>query len=330
MKIAILFNEVDRDAPADERDVLDQMEVISDAVCELRHLSVTIPVGLDLYALRSRLLLERPDAVFNLVESLAGSDRLILTVPALLETLQLPFSGAPLEALLKSTNKVLAKILMRALGLPTADWSEGEDLERVFRPGARVIAKSRWSHGSLGLEEDAVLKAAEPDKIRARLRRDEGDCFVEEYIEGREFNLSVLGGAAGPEVLPLAEIRFDEFAPGRPRIVGYRAKWDPDSLESHGTPRTFTFGGRDSELLDRLRHAALACWRGFGLRGYARVDFRVDEAGNPYILEVNANPCLSRDAGFLAAAAEAGLDSTAVVARILADAPGAGGRLKGN
>ena len=330
MKIAVLHNEVAGDAPADERDVLDQMAVINDAVRELRHRPLSIPVSLDLAALRSQLLAERPDVVFNLVESLAGSDRLILTVPALLESLRLPFTGVPLEALLKSTNKVLAKILMRALGLPTADWSEGGDLERVFRPGARVICKSRWSHGSLGLEDDSVLSAAEPDKIRARMRRDEGDCFVEEYIEGREFNLSLLGSADGPEVLPVAEIRFEEFAPGRPRIVGYRAKWDPDSAESHGTPRTFAFGGQDRELLDKLRHAALSCWRGFSLRGYARVDFRVDAAGNPFILEVNANPCLSLDAGFLAAAAEAGLDSTTVIARILADLPGAADTKKGD
>ena len=155
------------------------------------------------------------------------------------------------------------------------------------------------------------------------LRRAErlgGEVFAEAYIAGREFNLSVLAGPDGPEVLPPAEIHFVDYPDDRPRIVGYRAKWDSDSFEYHHTPRSFDFPPPDAPLLAELCRLARACWDLFGLRGYARVDFRVDETGQPWVLEINANPCLSPDAGFGAAAERAGLSFPAVIARILADA----------
>jgi D-alanine-D-alanine ligase len=134
-----------------------------------------------------------------------------------------------------------------------------------------------------------------------------GACFAEAYVAGREFNLSILEEADGPRVLPPAEIIFAEFEPEKPHIVDYRAKWDPDSFEYHHTPRRFAFDGADQALVGQLTALALACWRVFDLKGYARVDFRVDRCGRPWILEVNANPCLSPDAGFAAAVRQAGL-----------------------
>ena len=126
-------------------------------------------------------------------------------------------------------------------------------------------------------------------------------CYAEQYIDGREFNLSVLASPQGPQVLPPAEIDFSGFPPGKPRLVGYRAKWEEGSFEFQHTPRRFDFPAEDGPLLDRLRDLALGSWRVFGLRGYGRVDFRVDEAGHPWVLETNTNPCLSPDAGFYAA-----------------------------
>jgi D-alanine-D-alanine ligase len=117
--------------------------------------------------------------------------------------------------------------------------------------------------------------------------------------------------------LPVAEIRFDAFPADKPRIVGYAAKWDLESFEYRNTPRSFTV---EPELAERLRRIALDCWALFRLDGYARVDFRVDESGRPWVLEVNANPCLSPDAGFAAALAEAGLGYEAAVERLIDDA----------
>ena len=106
-------------------------------------------------------------------------------------------------------------------------------------------------------------------------------CFAEQFIEGREFNLSLLGDASGPQVLPPAEIDFSAFPPGKPRVVGQRAKWHESSFEFSHTPPRFDFPPTDEPLLDHLRNLAGQCWELFGLRGYVRVDFRVDARAGP-------------------------------------------------
>jgi D-alanine-D-alanine ligase len=114
---------------------------------------------------------------------------------------------------------------------------------------------------------------------------------------------------------------FLGYPAGKRRIVDYAAKWDAGSFEFRNTVRRFEFDAADHALLARLVDIAMACWRLFGLRGYARVDCRVDAAGLPWVLEVNVNPCLSPDAGFIAAAMQRGLDLVAVIQRIVTDIP---------
>jgi D-alanine-D-alanine ligase len=176
----------------------------------------------------------------------------------------------------------------------------------------------------VGLEENSVLSVkgsgqllAEMEKRRGQLG---GDCFAEQFIDGREFNLSLLASQEGPEVLPPAEMRFIDYPPEKWKVVGYKAKWDDGSFESLHTQRSFEFPKSERPLLQNLMDMARRCWHLFGLRGYARVDFRVDERNQPWVLEINANPCLSPDAGFVAAASQAGLSYRQVVERIVQDA----------
>jgi D-alanine-D-alanine ligase len=171
-----------------------------------------------------------------------------------------------------------------------------------------------------------VVDAHDLSSLRERLSSRQQNigrpCFAERYVEGRELNVSLLAGPRGPNVLPPAEILFCGFPANTARLVDYRAKWDPDSLEYQNTPRRFRFPAADQPLLEELVRLTRSCWYLFGLRGYARVDFRVDPRGKPWILEVNANPCLSPDAGFAAALGEAGLSFQEGIERILADAVG--------
>ena len=138
--------------------------------------------------------------------------------------------------------------------------------------------------------------------------------LLEHFLPGREFNVSLLAGPRGVEALPVAEIAFVDFPPGVPALVGYEAKWASGSFEETHTVRQFP-GGADAPLLAQIRELALACWDPCGLAGYARVGFGLDESGAPAILEVNTNPCLSADAGFMAAAARGGLTAADVVGR---------------
>jgi len=118
-------------------------------------------------------------------------------------------------------------------------------------------------------------------------------------------------------VLPPCETLFTDWRPEKPRIVGYAAKWRPESFEYRHTRRRLSFPAEDRKLLRELGELALRCWELFGIAGYARVDFRVDAEGRPWILEVNPNPCLTDETGLAGAAEVAGLAPADVVERIV-------------
>jgi len=269
-----------------------------------------------------RLRADRPDFVFNLVETVEGSGRFIHFAPSLLDHLAIPYTGSSTEALFTTSNKLLAKKMLQSSGVRTPQWFSADDLKRN-KPAVEgnFIVKSIWEHASIGLDDASVVCAGSfgdlAREIESRREKLGGDCFAEAYIEGREFNLSLLAGENGPDILPPAEIRFDRFPAGKRKLVGYRAKWSTGSFEYQNTPRCFDFSADEEPLIRRLRDIAGECWRIFGLRGYARVDFRVDDAGVAWVLEINANPCLSPDAGFFAASKEMGLHYREVVRRIV-------------
>jgi D-alanine-D-alanine ligase len=196
-----------------------------------------------------------------------------------------------------------------------------EDAHFVAGP---YIIKAVWEHASTWLGSDSIINARDPYELRkataSRQKNIGMACFAEAFIEGREFNLSLIAGDGGPHVLPPAEIRFDDFPPDKVKVVDYLSKWVEDSFEYHHTPRCFDFPDEDASLLLRLKDLALRCWRVFDLRGYARVDFRIDNTGKPWVLEVNTNPCLSPDGGFYAALERSGLSFVRAIERIIRDA----------
>lgn len=322
MIVAVLYGDVPEGASEDEQDVLVQVEVVTQSLLELGYTPVPVPLSLDLAAAANVLKQLRPGCVFNLVETVQGCGRYIHLGPTLLEGLCLPYTGASTAALLTTSNKLLSKKILVAAGVPTPPWLTSESVLQgeIGFPGPYMI-KSVWEHASIGLDDEAVI--AEPACLEPGLRhrRDQAAApwFIERYVPGREFNLSLLAGRHGPELLPPAEIDFMAFPLDKPRIVGYRAKWDNDSFEYRHTVRRFDFSPAERPLLERLAELAMVCWHTFDLRGYARVDLRIDEAGQPWILEVNANPCLAPDSGFVAAAARAGWRLSLVIERIIAD-----------
>jgi D-alanine-D-alanine ligase-like ATP-grasp enzyme/ribosomal protein S18 acetylase RimI-like enzyme len=324
MKVAILHNAVADSGAADERDVLVQADAVEEALGKLGHKTRRIACTLDLESAAESLTADRPEVVFNLVESLGGSDRLAHLAAVFLEDLDLPYTGTLSSALHLTNNKPAAKSRLREAGLPTPDWAVGNALSGISPLAPPYIIKAVWEHASLGLDDHAIVRAGDgstvADQIESRSRQLGRPCFAEQFIEGREFNLSLVAGGQSPHVLPPAEIDFSAFPKGKPRIVGYAAKWEEAAFEFAHTPRTFDFPAADRPLLDTLRTLSIDCWRLFDLRGYARVDFRVDSKGRPWILEINANPCLSPDAGFAAALARADVPLTQAVRWILEDA----------
>lgn len=298
----------------DEADTIVTAEAVTAALRRLGYNSEIIRLGLDLSAVAG-LAQAGPSLVFNLVEALNGDAALAQLAPAVLDHFGLAYTGSGLAAHHLTLSKTAAKRRLESAGLPTPRWSlDGSG----FACNERVIVKSDTEHASLGLDAASVVPGAQAAaEIALRQQRFGGTFFAEAFVDGREFNLSLLETPEGPRVLPVAEILFVDFPADRPRIVDYEAKWVPESPAYTNTPRSFDFAPVDAPLIAALSELALAAWRLFALGGYARVDFRVDAAGRPTILEVNVNPCLAPDAGFAAAAARAGLDYDAVIASIV-------------
>ncbi len=267
--------------------------------------------------------------VFNLMEAPPGRPEALLGAASALELLGLPFTGSAAGALWVTTDKIATRAMLAAVGLPVApggrlDPDRPDLLDHV--PGPWIL-KPACEDASLGMEGDPVCATPEAAVSRARelARRFPGQAVVAEtFLPGRELNVSLLAGDDGNvEVLPVAEMVYEGFPAGMSRVLGYEAKWREDSFAYIHTVRRFLApagSAEDGALIARAGELARDAWRIFGLRGYVRVDLRLDTDGEPRILEVNANPCLAANGGFMAAAKRAGHSVADVVRRILADA----------
>ncbi len=317
-KVVVLHEAIPEGARPDELDALVQVEETGAALERLDFAVRTLSAGLNVETWLRELESQRPDCVFNLVESLGGDGRLITLAPTILTAARIPYTGCDADAIYLSTNKLLAKHWMMMHGIATPAWFASADA--VDRSKGPWIVKSVWEHASLGIDDASVVhdKKALAARLALCRQRFGGEWFAERYIDGREFNISLLEEHGKPRVLPLAEILFEGYAIDKPRIVGYDAKWNSDTVEYRNTPRIFP--DLDGKIAQRLETLAKKCWQLFKLRGYARVDIRVDKRGMPWVLEINANPCLASDAGFVAAATRAGIAFDSVITAIMAAA----------
>jgi D-alanine-D-alanine ligase len=313
-KIVILFNQISKHPTLDETDVLKEVDLVGETLKKLGYQVYKVAFSLKLKKVIKQLSKIRPGLVFNLVESINNKGELIYLAPAILNFLHLHYTGAHLEATFMTSHKVLAKKTLQRLGIPTPTWFKVSDLADL-NPHEQYIVKPIWESGSVGIEADAIFQGHDLTFLTHKVQQSPA-VFVEQFIAGREFNLSMLRG----KLLPPAEIKFLNYPVDKPKIVGYHAKWNPDTFEYAHTSRCFEFGEHDQPLLEKLQQICLTCWQEFDLRGYARVDFRVDAQGLPYVLEINVNPGIAPDSGFVAATQRAGLAFTEVVEQIIQDA----------
>jgi D-alanine-D-alanine ligase len=316
----IAYGDVPPDAPEDEQDVLVEVSCVAGALEVLGYRTERLPVTLDLAAMVGRIRAAKPAFVFNLVESIAGHDSLQHLAPSVFDTLGVSYTGADARAVSLTTDKHLAKRIFQSAGIPTPAWKRLDETDEAgvaFAPP--YIVKRVSEDASRGIDDTSVLRTEAELAAYVRGVAAEERCrvMVEQFVTGREFNISVVADRSGPQVLPPAEIVFQDYPDGKPTIVGYTAKWDKNSFEYSHTVRRFATGPEDRQLVSELSELCCSCWNVIGLRGYARVDFRVDESGRPWVLEVNANPCIAPDAGLAAAAGQAGMSFVELVGRIV-------------
>jgi D-alanine-D-alanine ligase len=314
--LLLLINSISDPSSLDELDVLVQAEAVEKALKELGHNPQRASFGLDLEPIFRILEEHPPELVFNLVESVGGKGALIHLCPSLLDACSIPYTGSGTYALMVTTDKIRTKKFLEEHGIPTPGWLL-PDSERVPSPDKKYILKPIWEDGSARITDHSVIAGRELDMRRLHEEGYLKDAFLEEYIDGREFNLSLLAGKPDPVVMPAAEMLYMDYPAGKPKILNYASKWDESSFEYHKTVRTFDISPGDRSLVNRMSEISLQCWQLFDMNGYIRVDFRVDHQNRPWVLEVNANPCLSPDAGFVAACQQGGVDYTEMVNRII-------------
>jgi D-alanine-D-alanine ligase len=321
-QVVVAHNAVhDEDDPS-TRDVLDQVAAVCAGLAALGLPHTTAPVVdgriVEVVAPARGLV------VFNLVESPPGQPYQQVAAAAALERLGVPFTGSSAAVIERTTDKQATRAQLVADGLAVAaggvlDLARPTVLDEAPPPW---ILKPACEDASLGLDgpllchdrEDAL---AHGERLAARFPGQA--ILVEHFLPGREFNLSLLEADGGVTVLPVAELEYIDFPESMPRILGFEAKWDYDSFAYTHTVRRF-LGDDEAALAARLAAVALRAWELTGVRGYARVDLRLDEKGLPCVLELNANPCLAADAGFMAAAAAGGLSTGDVVDSIVQSA----------
>jgi len=299
-------------------DVMTQVESVEYALKKLGYTASRIPFTKDVAMFLEQIKVENPAMVFNLCETVDENAALAGHPAAVFELLGIPFTGSPSLSLMSTTDKVMAKRLLKGRGIATPEYFIYNGMEHFNAHALRfpVIVKPRFEDASIGIDQESVFESAV--ELKSGLM-DFYNCFgplvVEEYIAGREFNVSVFGYPT-LRVMPLAEIDFSKYSDNLYHIVGYRAKWDNRSFEYHNTPRKFT-QSLPFPLKCEIKRIALECASLFMLRDYGRVDMRISDYGKVHVLEVNANPCLSPDAGFPASLEYAGIKYVPMVQSFL-------------
>ena len=278
-----------------------------------RHTTSLVAVEGDFAELRATLEAARPACVFNLCESLAGDARLETALPTFLDLMGIPYTGSPPAAISAALYKDRVKSLLGRAGVPTPVGALVSTPSEPCAVPLPAIVKPAWEDGSAGIWARSVVTdtASLRERVAEVLALFQGPCLVEQYVDGREFNVALLGFPEA-RVLPLQEIDFSALPAGHPRIVSYRAKWSPGSPEDLGT-RPVLHPEFEPEIAARVRRAAVDAWRAVGARDYGRVDVRVDPTGVPYVVDINPNCDLSADAGFARAARAVGLDHPALL-----------------
>jgi D-alanine-D-alanine ligase len=336
-RVAVIFNRDFEDAESDpenraREDIQNVARDVMQVLEAAKHPVRAFGVREDVYGTVKDLKAYRPAVVFNLCESLRGDNRFEALMPMLLDFEGLVYTGSAPQPLLQALHKDKAKQQLLAAGVSTpravtvADLDhlqQSDVLDRLSGLGFPLIVKPTREDASVGIASASVVRERDQllQRVRHVLTTYRQPALVEQFIEGREINVSILErpevADADPQVLPLHEIDFTEMPADRPRIVSFEGKWVEDSAEFRGTrPVPCQLA---PELQERVAGTALQAFRALDLRDYGRVDLRLDASGQPWVIDVNPNCDLSGDGGgFARAARAAGLSYADLVLRMLA------------
>lgn len=329
MKVVVLYNEPIQDRTKkvkkpkegnldfdpvfslQEINPIEEFEQIADTLRKFDYDAYTLNIRDDLQLFFKDMDKNKPDVIFNFVELFNDQPRLEMNFTGLLELIKIPYTGATPMALGTCQNKTLTKRILRAAGIRTPKFKIIKYMTESFRTGLKypLIVKPAWEDASVGIDNNSIVNNIDELKKRVDyvITSFKQPALIEEFILGRELNVAVFGDK-NPIVLPISEIDFSELPDHLHPIVSFQAKWDPLHEAYHKTipicPAILP-----KRIQKQAEKMALLCFKTMGVRDYARVDMRLSKADNKlYVLEVNPNPDLTEDAGFMRSASYAGYD----------------------
>ena len=291
-----------------EETVEEMAQQAYDAVLSLDYPAVLIPLKESFMGFLRRIQEVKPQVIINLCESFCGRPRLESNVAAGYELIEIAFTGNSARTLTLCQDKFQTKSILASHGLPTAKARLVTTSDQAVGLRFPLIVKPNAEDASLGVYPDSVVRETKAlrERVQKILDTYEEPALVEEYIEGREFNVAVME-AERVEALPVSEIDFSAMPDGMPRIVSYEAKWFEDHELYLKTPPVCPAPVEET-VRARLQDGAVKAFQAMGCQDYARVDFRMNKDGDIFILEVNPNPDISLNAGYVRALTAAGRD----------------------
>jgi D-alanine-D-alanine ligase len=336
LKVLVLYNEAHPEfyhkptEPAPELDFkpyfevdsltpMEEYEIIAKKLKRVGFDAYTLNLKDDIFSLLDLVKQNPPDVIFNFAEIYKEQPRLEMNLVGLYELIGIPYTGASALTLANCQSKFLTKKLLNFHGIKTARFQLFDIIPEEFKLETKfpVIVKPAYEDASVGIENESIVYNT--NALRKRLEfvfsQFNQPALIEEFIEGREFNVSVTGDLK-PKVLPISEIDFSRMPDHLHNIVSYQAKWDPHHESYHKTipicPANIS-----KDLEEKIKHTAIAAFKIMGTRDYARVDMRVTSDEEVYVLEVNPNPDLTEGAGFMRSAHASGLSYSQALKKIV-------------
>ena len=288
---------------------MEEYEIIVKKLKRLGFEAYSLNIKDDVQAFLEEVKHNRPDVIFNFVEIYKERPRLEMNFVGLYELLGIPYTGAPALTLANCQSKFLTKKLLNYHGIRTAKFQLFKEISDEVKLETKfpVIVKPAYEDASVGIENESIVSNKEALKKRLEyiFKYFQQPALVEEFVEGREFNVAIVGDLK-PKVLPISEIDFSRMPDHLHNIVSYQAKWDPQHESYHKTipicPAKIP-----KNLEAKIKETALTAFKIMGARDYSRVDIRVNNKNEVFVLEVNPNPDLTEGAGFMRSAHAAGL-----------------------
>jgi D-alanine-D-alanine ligase len=305
LRVAVLYNLLERLQKGEERDILaeegiiEEIGAVEDAIRSLGYECYVMAIRDEILSVIYWLKEIRPDVIFNLCESVYGNACWEMNIPALLDLFRIPYTGSPPLTLGLCQDKGKVKDILLSQGILTPRYKIfDQQIDPIRGNIFPIIVKPLHEDGSLGISKQSVVYDDETlnKQIRYVIDKYHQPALVEEFIDGRELNASLVETNGKVGVLPISEIDYSEFPEGTPKICGYEAKWVTESAE-YQKSKPVCPAPLEWVMKRRVEHIAVKAFRLFGCRDYARVDMRLDRNGKLYVLEVNPNPDISPQAG---------------------------------